>query len=76
MSGESDLAPVLHIEREPRHLSFKITQPHARECLHSYVYRMLDFGCTGLRWAQRYRNLKAPRATALQGASDVEGSWL
>jgi hypothetical protein len=66
MSGESDLAPVLHIERELRHLSIKITQPKPRECLHCYVYRMLEFGCTGLRWAQRYRDLKAPRATALQ----------
>ena len=33
--------------------------------MHCYVYRMLEFGCTGLRWAERYRNLRAPRATAL-----------
>ena len=25
----------------------------------------LKFGCTGPRWATRYRDLKAPRATAL-----------
>jgi len=65
MSAESDLAPVLHIERELRHLSIQITQPKPRECLHCYVYRMLEFGCTGLRWAKRYRDLRAPRATAL-----------
>jgi Protein of unknown function (DUF2695) len=65
MSAESDLAPVLHIERELRHLSIQITQPRPRECLHCYVYRMLEFGCIGLRWAKRYRDLRAPRATAL-----------
>jgi hypothetical protein len=66
MSAEFDLAPVLHIERELRHLSVEITQPMAGECLHCYVCRMLVFGCTGLRWAQRYRDLTAPRATALR----------
>jgi hypothetical protein len=65
MSAESDIAPVLHIERELRHLSAQITQPRAGECLHCYVYRVLEFGCAGLRWAKRYRDLKAPRATAL-----------
>jgi hypothetical protein len=55
MSAESDLAPVLHIERELRHLSVLITQPKPGECLNCYVYRMLEFGCTGLRWAKRYR---------------------
>jgi hypothetical protein len=39
--------------------------PKTGACLHCYVYRMLEFGCTGLRWAQRYRDLRAPRATAL-----------
>jgi hypothetical protein len=65
MSAESDLAPVLHIERELRHLALEITQPKPRECLHCYVYRMLEFGCSGLRWARRYRDMMAPRATAL-----------
>ena len=27
---------------------------------------MLQLGCTGLRWAKRYRDLRAPRATALE----------
>jgi hypothetical protein len=65
MSAESDLAPVLHIERELRHLALEITQPKPGECLHCYVYRMLEFGCSGLRWARRYRDIMAPRATAL-----------
>ena len=59
MSAESDLAPVLHIERELRHLSVLITQPKPGECLHCYVY-LLEFGCTGLRWAKRYRDLRRP----------------
>ena len=65
MTSESDLAPVLHIERELRHLSIEMTQPKPAECLHCYVYRMLEFGCAGLRWATRYRDARAPRATAL-----------
>ena len=66
MTAEFELAPVLHIERELRHLSVEITQPKPSECLHCYVYRMLEFGCTGLRWAQRYRDLKhhGPRPCA------------
>lgn len=65
MTAESELAPVLHIERELRHLSVELTQPKLGECMHCYVYRMLEFGCRGLRWAVRYRDMKAPRATAL-----------
>jgi Protein of unknown function (DUF2695) len=74
MSAESDLAPVLQIERELRHLSVLITQPKPGECLHCYVYRMLEFGCTGLRWAKRYRDLRAPRATALEGRLMSKGA--
>jgi hypothetical protein len=74
MSAGSDLAPVLHIERELRHLSVELTQPKPCECLHCYVYRMLEFGCAGLRWAVRYRDLKAPRATALAGHMMSKGA--
>lgn len=74
MTSESDLAPVLHIERELRHLSVMITQPNPGECMHCYVYRMLEFGCTGLRWAKRYRDLKAPRATALDRRLMAKGA--
>ncbi len=51
MSAEPDLAPVLHIERELRHLSVEMTQPKAGERLQCNAYRMLKFSCTGLRWA-------------------------
>jgi hypothetical protein len=74
MSAESDLAPVLHIERELRHLSVELTQAKPGECLHCYGYRMLEFGCTGLRWAVRYRDLKPPRATALAGRLMSKGA--
>jgi Protein of unknown function (DUF2695) len=74
MSAESEVAPVLHIERELRHVSVEITQPKPGECLHCYVFRMLEFGCTGLRWATRYRDLKAPRATALSGRLMSKGA--
>ncbi len=61
--------PVLidTLERELRRTSAQLTVPAEHECLPCYVYRMLEFGCTGLRWATHYRDLKAPRATALAG---------
>jgi hypothetical protein len=38
------------------------------ECVYCYVVRMIDaFGCdTTLRWAARFRDVTAPRATALE----------
>jgi hypothetical protein len=65
MTSESDLAPVFELERELKVTSIEIMTPRPAECLHCYVYRMLEFGCRGLRWAVRYRDMKAPRATAL-----------
>lgn len=41
--------------------------PHPGECLLCYVHRMLqDSGCTGLRFATHYRDVRVPRATALE----------
>lgn len=42
--------------------------PHERECLACYLDRAVTaFGCQGdLRFARRYRDLAAPRATALE----------
>ena len=57
---------VADTEQELRDLSTSLTDPHERECLLCYVHRMLEFGCTGLRWATRYRDLRAPRATGLE----------
>lgn len=51
-----------------RAASSRLTDPREAECLLCYVVRMLDdFGCTTrLRWARHYRDLRAPRATALE----------
>lgn len=35
---------------------------------------MLEFGCTGLRWARRYRDLRGASRDSPRGASDVEGA--
>ena len=42
---------VTDTERALRILSTALTDPHDGECLLCYVYRMLEYGCTGLRWA-------------------------
>jgi hypothetical protein len=54
-------------ERELAELSRRITDPGKRECLRCYLVRMLDdFGCDNThRWTARWRDLRAPRATAL-----------
>lgn len=53
-------------EDEVRRFAAELTDPREGECLLCYVYRMMDHGCTGLRWASRYRDLRAPRATGLE----------
>lgn len=65
-----------------RELAAEITDPAADECLLCYVFRMLTLGCRGLRWARRYRDLRAPAATALErrlgsagGYCDCEIFW-
>lgn len=55
-----------HLEQELHELSTALTLPLPRECLVCYVYRMLEFGCHGQFWMRRYRDLRAPRATALE----------
>jgi hypothetical protein len=59
-------ALVTETENHLRQLAHALTDPRDGECLLCYVFRMLDHGCTGLRWARRYRDLRAPRATALE----------
>jgi len=59
--------PVVQaLEGELAALADSMTRVRDDECLLCYVYRMLDHGCTGLMWARRYRDLRAPRATALE----------
>jgi Protein of unknown function (DUF2695) len=54
-------------ERELRALSARLTTPAEGECLLCFVHRLLDLGCNNkLRWACRYRDLRAPRATGLE----------
>lgn len=66
---------VSDTEDELRTLSTELTRPHEGECLLCYVHRMLEFGCTGLRWATRYRDLRAPRATALEDRLGEKGAF-
>jgi hypothetical protein len=66
---------VTNTENELRVLSSALTDPRDGECLLCYVYRMLEHGCTGLRWALRYRDLRAPRATALEGRLGQKGGY-
>ena len=49
-------------------LTRRLTGVRDEECLYCYVARMLkEHGCDNtLRWAARYRDLRAPRATALE----------
>lgn len=54
-------------EEELRELAEAWTEPRAEECVLCYVARMLDaWGCDNtLRFAERFRQLRAPRASAL-----------
>ncbi|MPZ00622.1 MAG: DUF2695 domain-containing protein [Actinophytocola sp.] len=55
----------------------RLTTPGERECLACYVQRMLgEFGCDNtLRWALRWRDLRAPRATALHRSLEDRGGF-
>ncbi|GAA4283114.1 hypothetical protein GCM10022261_06450 [Brevibacterium daeguense] len=58
---------VFELERELTRSAERLTKVRPYECLVCYVNRMLEeFGCTGSRWMLRYRDLTAPRATALE----------
>lgn len=60
-----DQVDVDGLADELRRLSDEMTRPKAAECLVCYLYRMLEFGCRGHEFTARYRDLCAPRATAL-----------
>ena len=65
------------LEGEPIELSQGLTTPKASECLFCYVYRMLaSHGCNGkLHWAAFWRDLRAPRATALERRLSERGGY-
>jgi hypothetical protein len=56
------------VEAEIHRLALDLTTPRPDECLLCFVARqVLQFGCdTKLRWAGRFRDLRAPRATGLE----------
>lgn len=58
-----------------RELASTLTEVREGECLLCYVYRMLEFGCTGFRWAGRYRDVRAPRATGLERRLGTMGGY-
>jgi hypothetical protein len=57
---------ITSTEGELRELAAELIAVREGECLLCYVYRMLEFGCTGFRWAGHYRDTRAPRATGLE----------
>lgn len=62
-------------EQHLRQLAAGLTEPYPAECLLCYVYRMLEYGCTGPRWIRHYRDLRAPRATALERRLGQAGGY-
>ena len=76
MTTENTMAQVIELETSLRGLSRELTTPKAGECLVCYVLRMLEqFGCRGLTWATRFRDLQALRATALQARLAQRGAF-
>lgn len=49
--------------------------PPRYECLACYLHRMLDHGCNGLKWCTTYRDLRAPRATAMERKFPALGGY-
>ena len=59
---------IQQVEAYLRDQAEVMTEPAPEECLACYVQRMLaSHGCdTTLRWAQRFRDRRSPRATGLE----------
>ena len=55
----------------------EVMAPHPAECVLCYVVRMLgEHGCDEtLRWTGRFRELRSPRATALEGRMQAVGGF-
>lgn len=71
------MGSVEELEGELIELSQLLTTPKEGECLFCYVHRMLtSHGCNcKLRWAARWRDLRAPRATALERRLGSRGGY-
>ena len=61
-------AIIVDLEEHLRRRARELVDPRDGECLLCFVARALhELGCDNtLRWATRYRDLRAPRATALE----------
>lgn len=66
---------VIDAEVEIKELAAELIEIRPGECLLCYVWRMLEFGCVGLRWAKRYRDIRAPRARALERRLGQRGGF-
>ena len=68
---------VEKLERELGAASALLTSPRQGECLLCYAYRMTtSFGCDNtLRWAKLWRDLRAPRATAMERQLGSRGGY-
>ncbi|MGX9346977.1 DUF2695 domain-containing protein [Microbacterium sp. KNMS] len=64
-------------EQIVRALSDGLTTPREVECLVCYLNRMMtEFGCDGtLRFARRFRDERAPRATGLEARLEGMGGF-
>ena len=73
----SDTTIDQEAERLLRSVAVQLTAPAAGEYLACFVARMLgDFGCDDtLRFASHYRDLRAPRATAMAGRLGRMGGY-
>ena len=73
----SENGVVDEVEEFLRERSRELTTPRPGECLACFVARMLrSFGCdTTLRWAQEFRDHRAPRATALERRLENMGGF-
>jgi hypothetical protein len=71
------LTAIAEAETLVRQLAAELTRARPGECVYCYVIRMLDaFGCdTTLRWAARFRDRTAPRATALESRLGRMGGY-
>ena len=69
--------PVIAAEEFVAELSEALTAPTHGECVLCYCARMVrQFGCdTTQRWARRWRDLRAPRATALPRRLEARGGF-
>jgi hypothetical protein len=70
-------APSQPIDDDLRRLSFALTTPYPGECLMCFVARQVEgFGCNStLRWACHWRDMRVPRATALERRLEARGGF-